>query len=314
MELEALAQLEFVDPLVRALRPRLGEARRHEVARHRLHQRVVQGVQDPERGEARALAGVEPGRRQRHVQRPAHLAFRLRLGRGVLCRRPPASTRHSRAVAATVSHRATLRLDFMLFPPVLSILSHRLAGILALSAAVRKTHHDVAARPERPRQRGHGDDSASPGDTGTPAPRRAIGRASARRGRARGCRRCRRTCRTRRRRGMPAAAQVQGVGGARAHDGHHGHARPHLARHRSTAPHELGRERRGRARLGGADRRHRDRVVREDPHERPAHVLRASRRAACGSSRSRAPSAAARCPRARPPAAWPRRSCACSEL
>ena len=80
VELQALAQLELVDTLIRAHRPRLRQARRHEIARHRLHQRVVQGVEHPERREeARGdLARIEPGRRQGHVQRPAHLAFRLR--------------------------------------------------------------------------------------------------------------------------------------------------------------------------------------------------------------------------------------------
>jgi len=44
VELETLAELELVDALVRAHRPRLGEARRHEVAGHRLHERVVHRV------------------------------------------------------------------------------------------------------------------------------------------------------------------------------------------------------------------------------------------------------------------------------
>ena len=89
VELDALAQLELVDLLVGAHRPRFGEARRHEIAGHRLHERVVHRVEDPERrDEARGrLARVEPGRRQSHVERPAHLAFGLRRGRRLRLRR-----------------------------------------------------------------------------------------------------------------------------------------------------------------------------------------------------------------------------------
>ena len=74
---EALAQFELVDPRIRAHGPGLGQARAHEVAGHRLHERVVQGVEDPERSElAHHLARIEPDRRQRHVEGPAHLALR----------------------------------------------------------------------------------------------------------------------------------------------------------------------------------------------------------------------------------------------
>ena len=78
VELQALAQLELVDALIRAHRPRLGQARGHEVAGHGLHERVVDRVEDPERGEAHELARIEPHRRQGHVERPAHLALGLR--------------------------------------------------------------------------------------------------------------------------------------------------------------------------------------------------------------------------------------------
>ena len=82
VELQPLAQLELVGLLIRAHRPGFGEARRQVVARHRLHQRVVQRVQHPERREhADDLGRIEPGRRERHVERPAHLAFRLGLRR-----------------------------------------------------------------------------------------------------------------------------------------------------------------------------------------------------------------------------------------
>jgi hypothetical protein len=40
VELEPLAQLELVRALIGADGPRLGEARRHEIAGHRLHQGV----------------------------------------------------------------------------------------------------------------------------------------------------------------------------------------------------------------------------------------------------------------------------------
>ena len=81
VELQPLAQLELVGLLVRADGPRLGQAGGHEIARHRLDQRVVQRVQDPERCELPGdLGGVEPQRRQRDVERPAHLAFGFGLG------------------------------------------------------------------------------------------------------------------------------------------------------------------------------------------------------------------------------------------
>jgi hypothetical protein len=81
VELHPLAQLELVDALVGAHRPRLGQARGHEVARHGLHERVVDRVLHPEgRDLAQVLAGIEPLRRERHVERPAHLALGLRRG------------------------------------------------------------------------------------------------------------------------------------------------------------------------------------------------------------------------------------------
>src|SRR6516162_9699474 len=81
VELEALAELELVDRLVRAQRPELGKARGQVVPRHRFDQRVVQGIEHPERGDhAHQPARVEPGGGQGNVQRPAHLAFGIRLG------------------------------------------------------------------------------------------------------------------------------------------------------------------------------------------------------------------------------------------
>jgi hypothetical protein len=81
VELQPLPELELVGALVRAHRPRLGQAGRQVVARHRLHERVVHGVHDPERGEhADDLGRIEPLGRQRDVERPAHLAVGLGLG------------------------------------------------------------------------------------------------------------------------------------------------------------------------------------------------------------------------------------------
>ena len=145
VELQALAELELVDALIRAHRPRLGEAGRHQVAGHGFDERVVDGIEHPERGEARELSRIEPHGRQRHVQRPAHLPFRLRLGGRLLAgatheheakqgggqREPSGDTRFG-------VHAVLLR------PVVLSIPPHRMAGILTSRAVVRKTHHDVS--------------------------------------------------------------------------------------------------------------------------------------------------------------------------
>ena len=81
VELESLAQLELVDAPVRAHLPGLGEARGQEIAGHRLHERVVHRGEHPERGQhAHHLGRIEPGRRERHVEGPAHLALGLGLG------------------------------------------------------------------------------------------------------------------------------------------------------------------------------------------------------------------------------------------
>src|SRR4051812_47288937 len=47
VEFKSLAQRELEFPLVLVLRPGFREARRHADAGHRLHQRVVQPVQEP---------------------------------------------------------------------------------------------------------------------------------------------------------------------------------------------------------------------------------------------------------------------------
>src|SRR5439155_1357573 len=72
----AFAEHELVDEPVRRRAPRLGQARRHGVARQRLHHRVVQRVQHHERGDdAGGLRRVEPGRREGEVHRPGQLAL-----------------------------------------------------------------------------------------------------------------------------------------------------------------------------------------------------------------------------------------------
>ena len=114
MELDALAQLEFVGELVRALGPRFRQARRHRVARHRLHQRVVQRVQDPERGQHALgrLARVHPCRRDRHIERPLHLAF----GLGLLGCARRAGHQHRQAPASRPRRVSTIPSLFLRLP------------------------------------------------------------------------------------------------------------------------------------------------------------------------------------------------------
>src|SRR4051794_13018850 len=49
VKLHALAQREFVNTLVLALRPGFREARSHVISRHRLYQRIMHAVHQPER-------------------------------------------------------------------------------------------------------------------------------------------------------------------------------------------------------------------------------------------------------------------------
>ena len=83
VELHALAEHELIGEPVLGCGPGLGEARGHGVAGHRLHERVVQRVEDHEgRDDARRLGGVEPRGGERHVNRPGGLALRGGRGRG----------------------------------------------------------------------------------------------------------------------------------------------------------------------------------------------------------------------------------------
>ncbi len=77
VKLDAFAQNELVGEAVRGHGPRLGQARRHRLARHRLHHGVVQGIHHHERRDhARRLRRVEPRRRQRDVHAPGELTLR----------------------------------------------------------------------------------------------------------------------------------------------------------------------------------------------------------------------------------------------
>ena len=77
MESDAIAQHEIVAQPVRRCRPGFGEAGRQFLARHRLHDRVMQRVQDHERrDDPRRLGRVEPGRRQRDMHAPGQLTLR----------------------------------------------------------------------------------------------------------------------------------------------------------------------------------------------------------------------------------------------
>jgi hypothetical protein len=77
----ALAQHEFVRGAVGRRRPRLRERRRHGLPRHRLHQRVVKGVEDHEgRDQPGRLRGVEPRGGERDVHAPGDLALGRRVG------------------------------------------------------------------------------------------------------------------------------------------------------------------------------------------------------------------------------------------
>ena len=77
VEDDVAPQGELVGEPVRRHRPGLGERGRRRIAGHGLHQRVVQRVEHEHAGDdAGMLAGIEPGRRDRDVHRPGHLAFR----------------------------------------------------------------------------------------------------------------------------------------------------------------------------------------------------------------------------------------------
>jgi hypothetical protein len=75
VELHARAQDELVHQAILRDRPGLGQAPGLRLARHGLHEGVVQRVQDQERrDETRCLGRIEEGRRQREVDGPGHLS------------------------------------------------------------------------------------------------------------------------------------------------------------------------------------------------------------------------------------------------
>src|SRR5206468_10630688 len=89
MKPDTLAEEKLVEESIRRHAPRLGQTRRHEVARHRLHYRIVNRVEDHEwRENAGGLGRVEPGRGERNGNSPGHLTFwRRRTGWSRLKRR-----------------------------------------------------------------------------------------------------------------------------------------------------------------------------------------------------------------------------------
>jgi len=79
VESHALAEHEVPDAPVPGHRERLGQGWRVQVTWHRLHQRVMQRVQDHERRDlGLGLRGVEPAGGERDVHAPRHRAGRLR--------------------------------------------------------------------------------------------------------------------------------------------------------------------------------------------------------------------------------------------
>ena len=76
VEDDVAAQGELVGEPVRRHRPGLGQRWRRGIAGHGLQQRIVQRIEHQHAGDdAGMLAGIEPGRCDRNVHRPGHLAF-----------------------------------------------------------------------------------------------------------------------------------------------------------------------------------------------------------------------------------------------
>src|SRR5216683_2325593 len=73
---------ELIDEAVLRHRPRFGQARRAEAGWHRLHQRVVEGVEHHERDDGPfRVRGVEPAGGQGNVRSPCHASFGRRAER-----------------------------------------------------------------------------------------------------------------------------------------------------------------------------------------------------------------------------------------
>ena len=86
VEPQPLAQLEFIDQVIVALRPGFCEAGGHRVIGHRPDERVMQSIAEPEGSEADHghLCRIEPGGGNGHIHGIAHLPFRLVGGRSRL--------------------------------------------------------------------------------------------------------------------------------------------------------------------------------------------------------------------------------------
>ena len=77
MELGPRPDHEIIGEAVLRRRERLGQARRRHIARHRFHHAVMQRVQHHEgRDDAGGFSRIEPGRRERYMDRPGQLALR----------------------------------------------------------------------------------------------------------------------------------------------------------------------------------------------------------------------------------------------
>src|SRR5262249_6470916 len=78
-----LAELEFIDQSIRALRPRLRQAGRHIIPGERFEQRVMEGIQKHKGcGDPRRLGRIEIGRSNRGVKGDNELSLRLALRSG----------------------------------------------------------------------------------------------------------------------------------------------------------------------------------------------------------------------------------------
>ena len=123
-------------------RPRLGEARRQRLARHRLHHRVVQRVEHHEgRDDALRLGRVEPGRRQRDVNAPRSAARRAAAAKAT----PGAPATSPSAVSARRSRRVMPVSFEPLFPD-----PRLLANTLTNPSFTRSPERSLAPNVDQP--------------------------------------------------------------------------------------------------------------------------------------------------------------------
>ena len=109
VELDAFAQDELVGQAVGRGAPGLRQARRHALARHGLHEGVVERVVEHERGDDPGrLGGIEPGGGQRDVDAPGHLAVRGDGGRDRVANEQ--QREEGSKETARMSHRAHLQV------------------------------------------------------------------------------------------------------------------------------------------------------------------------------------------------------------